>query len=1195
MIEIPTKIDFKTDTKIKTIYAGFQHSMAITNISFQVFVWGDGTSGQLGFKKNSAFEPVVLNSLIGKDIIKGSLGKDNSACLSRKGELFVFGSNLFGKLGVESDNTIEMFPLHVKSLNNVKKISLGMEHSAAITNQGELFTWGSGYCGQLGNGDNNNLNVPMRIKLINVPNTGNNNKSDKIKGNDCFVRFRKIKCGSFQTAAIDENDNFYIWGKGLLNLHPEEDKHKLSPDLVEFFKGDKKAKTIQCGHGNTIILTQQNEVYGIGDNKFYKTGGGEDKYVIKNPRMISFSSTQNMNKISDTINNVKTIAIFKIFANYEHCFAISSMGNIFAWGNPRLNRLTGSFEDNISKFPKPINIEWMENKGNEEIFNQNENDNENIESINNDFLDFLKKDVSPIDDYHILTILNNNLRIISFREMYKILYKLGPEYEDEKILESDGKYQKELKYLLTNIEKLDSANEKLCEQFIQIDLFRAVRLKEINPKKNDDIKTYNTYIPKIIREYSCDLEKIYSFFLIHPCIIMNILEVLPSYQKLDFIEGIGPLYLLASEGGKYNLSAIYFVAVFRISIDIDYSKHRNFLDGLFKFGDKICILNKLCEKILFNRYGKCILTDIFARSFKKLLIFSCTPNDLNDLNILYKIFKVLNDDYDSNHNLFINISHIKDILKLFENFYEDLIENLNLFPDIFIYCVSVLKKHMKKDQRGFIEDENTIKYQIINSLVRFIFSSIVGRMLLRIFGELENDIFICQGLDILENSVNRKLIENFTKIIGILFQRFSCGKLYVYREPIRKQTDNSLEEEIDLKIGNIEAILKYINSLIPDYNSKIFSNFSEKFPKSNFNFKENVFSGVIYGQLNFNRFFIYVDKKKIKKFVKILTLTKNVYGGDNFELIQYYSSEGKKEKLQNYKEGFFEEDEDNYDNSKHLNISKIITKQNGNHNSGENYKQKKPSKQIFKLDLEIKYFTNPEKFASMYGNLIDYKPKQNSDELSLYKCVNCKLILPRNFLDKKNSSDILFKSIFSKVENKEYIYISKILLNSSLNINRIKTLYHIEEELNQLNDQLILSSSNFKETPEAKYLPIILENINEINSDKDLSEEEKMSFFLNPIHKHIRMKINHVKKLKECARLIQDIKEAIFKFENEIKLTEKSYHSTKIGLMLFSNSLEISENRFNEEKKLTQRKMQKKEYTLDNLFKFGSVYFRLMI
>lgn len=210
------------------------------------------------------------------------------------------------------------------------------------------------------------------------------------------LKFEKIKCGTYHSLVIDKREMVYIWGRALMNLSP--DKNKLRPECViykiiqiEDFKAS-KVKNIQVGYGNSLILTKENEVFGCGDNESNKAGADYqmEKYVVKNPRYVKFE-----------IDSKKKISIEKIFCGYQSCFAISVVGDIYAWGNPRNNRLTKDFDDKTEKKPKLINIVWKidsKKKANDDDDDENK--------------------AKKIDEREILTLLNNKLRLPEFSDLF---------------------------------------------------------------------------------------------------------------------------------------------------------------------------------------------------------------------------------------------------------------------------------------------------------------------------------------------------------------------------------------------------------------------------------------------------------------------------------------------------------------------------------------------------------------------------------------------------------------------------------------------------------------------------------------------------------------------------------------------------------------------------------------------------------
>lgn len=74
--ERPIRIDFKGDRKFSKIYVGFEHSMAISKNN-EIFVWGDGESGQLGRHLYKSDEPLTVDDLMGREVIKGYINNVN--------------------------------------------------------------------------------------------------------------------------------------------------------------------------------------------------------------------------------------------------------------------------------------------------------------------------------------------------------------------------------------------------------------------------------------------------------------------------------------------------------------------------------------------------------------------------------------------------------------------------------------------------------------------------------------------------------------------------------------------------------------------------------------------------------------------------------------------------------------------------------------------------------------------------------------------------------------------------------------------------------------------------------------------------------------------------------------------------------------------------------------------------------------
>ncbi|XP_049336939.1 probable E3 ubiquitin-protein ligase HERC3 [Astyanax mexicanus] len=163
---ICSPIKYLADRTVIQIACGDQHCMALTDDG-QLFTWGQNSSGQLGLGKkdeSSSQSPQPLKSMTGIPLAQISAGGDHSFALSLSGVVFGWGRNNTGQLGL-GDREDRYVPVCVKSLNRKKTvlISCGEDHTAVLTKDGLVFTFGSGCYGQLGH---NSFSDELRPRLL---------------------------------------------------------------------------------------------------------------------------------------------------------------------------------------------------------------------------------------------------------------------------------------------------------------------------------------------------------------------------------------------------------------------------------------------------------------------------------------------------------------------------------------------------------------------------------------------------------------------------------------------------------------------------------------------------------------------------------------------------------------------------------------------------------------------------------------------------------------------------------------------------------------------------------------------------------------------------------------------------------------------------------------------------------------------
>jgi len=110
--------------------------------------------------------------------------------------VYSFGFNKMGALGL-GNNEDSLEPSIIEGLKgkNIIKVNCGEQHSLAITEHGDLYAWGRGREGQLGQGDRNNQPTPLRIQALR------------------HVKIVDVDSGSSHVVGLTDTGKVFIWGR----------------------------------------------------------------------------------------------------------------------------------------------------------------------------------------------------------------------------------------------------------------------------------------------------------------------------------------------------------------------------------------------------------------------------------------------------------------------------------------------------------------------------------------------------------------------------------------------------------------------------------------------------------------------------------------------------------------------------------------------------------------------------------------------------------------------------------------------------------------------------------------------------------------------------------------------------------------------------------------------------------------------
>ena len=253
------------DSPIAQVAGGGWDSFAVT-ASGELYAFGDNRYGQLGVDTGNDVNPtptaVTLPGASGP-VIQVAAGTYHGLALTSSGELYAFGENHFGQLGVDTGNDVNPTPTPVtlpEESDPVVQVAAGAYHSLALTSSGQLYAFGENRYGQLGTDTGNDVNptpTPVTLPGASGP-------------------VVQIAAGGFHSLALTASGRLYSFGDdesgqlgskagGLSNFNP-------TPQLVTLPAGSDAVVRIAAAGADSLVLTSVGRLYAFGWNRFGQLG-----------------------------------------------------------------------------------------------------------------------------------------------------------------------------------------------------------------------------------------------------------------------------------------------------------------------------------------------------------------------------------------------------------------------------------------------------------------------------------------------------------------------------------------------------------------------------------------------------------------------------------------------------------------------------------------------------------------------------------------------------------------------------------------------------------------------------------------------------------------------------------------------------------------------------------------------------------
>ena len=287
----PTRIGTASDWK--AVAAARRHTLAL-NTKGELYSWGYNGSGRLGNgTTTNTYQDTPTRIGTASDWTHIAAATSHNLAINSKGELYSWGDNLYGKLGLgDGVKTAPNRPTRIGKASNWTHIAAKRNHNLAINSKGELYSWGRNYYGSLGDGTSTDRNTPTRIGTA----------SD----------WRSISVGNSASMAINSKGELYTWGYNSGGqLGDGTTTNRNEPTTASSAMG---WKSVFAGSHHSLAVRNNGELHAWGRNSSGYLGDGTTT-DRKNPTRVG------------TDSNWKSAS-----GGQSYSMAVNTKGELYAWG-----------------------------------------------------------------------------------------------------------------------------------------------------------------------------------------------------------------------------------------------------------------------------------------------------------------------------------------------------------------------------------------------------------------------------------------------------------------------------------------------------------------------------------------------------------------------------------------------------------------------------------------------------------------------------------------------------------------------------------------------------------------------------------------------------------------------------------------------------------------------------------------------
>lgn len=249
--------------EVRWVTSGFEHNVVVTTEGL-VYTWGHGAAGCLGHGDTvSVTFPKLVERLRTKAVTYAECGGYHTAIVTDDGEVYTWGRADVHQLGISFSELskddmgyLALLPQRIDTFRHkrvkAKSIACGEAHTLVLDSEGTVYAFGWAEDGQLG---------------LPVDDLADGQMTHKVKDIRALhqTKIIKISAGSLFSTALTESGQVFIWGngeQGQLGLGSRVTRADI-PTLLTGLKSE-WALDIVCGENFVLCLGQSGKIWGWG-------------------------------------------------------------------------------------------------------------------------------------------------------------------------------------------------------------------------------------------------------------------------------------------------------------------------------------------------------------------------------------------------------------------------------------------------------------------------------------------------------------------------------------------------------------------------------------------------------------------------------------------------------------------------------------------------------------------------------------------------------------------------------------------------------------------------------------------------------------------------------------------------------------------------------------------------------------------